>query len=73
MRKLSGGRLSDWIGAHGDSQDIDVDGPAAEARVRRPGGLCASADGTVFIKGVELYMPLRRVDGKTRAVSTWLY
>jgi len=73
VRKLERGRLSDWIGASGERWVIDMDGPASQARVQRPGGLCAAGDGTVFIKPVEFYRPLRKVDGKTLAVSTWLY
>ncbi len=65
------GRLLTIAGLGG--QNVDVDGPAAQARFSRPGGLCASPDGTVFVQPDKGGRPLRRIDAQTRTVSTWVY
>jgi len=42
--------------------------------LRLPGGLCVAGDGTVFVAPAKpRSAPLRKVDGRTRAVSTWAY
>jgi sugar lactone lactonase YvrE len=75
LRTVEGKRLADWLGAvrrFGPEQDID--GRPPEARVRRPGGLCVTRDGTVFMGPAKPRSgPVRKVDGKTREVNTWVY
>lgn len=74
LRTVDGKRLTDWLGAPGDAGDKDVNGRPPEARLRRPGALCVTGDGTVFVApAAPRSSPLRKVDGKTRAVSTWVY
>lgn len=75
LRTVDGKGLTDWLGAlspFGPKQDVD--GRPPNARVRRPGGLCVTGDGTVFIApAAPRSGPVRKVDGKTREVSTWVY
>jgi sugar lactone lactonase YvrE len=74
LRALSGTRLSDWLGKQRDKGDEDIDGPASQASLRRPGSLSVSGDGTVFVAPASpRSSPVRKVDDKTRDVSTWLY
>jgi sugar lactone lactonase YvrE len=74
LRTLNGTRLSDWLGVQGDKGDKDINGPAAQAMLRRPGRLCLSGDGTLFVSPYNpRSSPVRKIDPKTRAVSTWLY
>lgn len=74
IRALSGTRLSDWLGKQGSKGDVDIDGPASQASLRRPGWLSVSGDGTVFVAPAgPRSSPVRKVDGKSREVSTWLY
>jgi hypothetical protein len=74
LRTLNGTRLSDWLGVPGEKGDRDINGPAAQAMLRRPGRLCLSGDGTLFVSPYNpRSSPVRKVDAKTRAVSTWLY
>jgi hypothetical protein len=73
LRTLSGGRLSDWLGHPHDDWDSDVDGPAAQARIAKPGGLAVTTAGTIYIAPGPGNGLVRKVDGKTRAVSSWLY
>jgi len=74
LRALSGTRLSDWLGKQGSQGDEDINGPASQARLRRPGWLSVSGDGTLFVAPASpRSSPVRKVDGKTREVSTWLY
>jgi hypothetical protein len=68
------GRLSTFAGLGGeDILEGDVDGPAAKARIRTPDGICASPDGTVFVRPRSGGRPLRKIDSQTRTVSTWVY
>lgn len=74
LRTLNGARLSDWLGKQGSKGDKDINGPASQANLRRPGRLSVSGDGTLFVAPASpRASPLRKVDGKTREVSTWLY
>ena len=76
LRTLDGNRLTDWLGGKpGESgQDKDIDGRPPKARVRRPGGLCVSGDGTLFVApAAPRSGPVRKVDSKTREMSTWVY
>lgn len=75
MRTVDGKRLTDWLGAVSPfGPENDIDGRPPEARVRRPGGLCVTGNGTVFVAPAKpLSGPVRKVDSKTRAVSTWVY
>jgi sugar lactone lactonase YvrE len=51
----------------------DVDGPATQARLWAPHGLCSAPDGTVFVQPGKGGHPLHRIDARTRTVSTWVY
>jgi hypothetical protein len=51
----------------------DADGPAAKALIGKPGELCASADGTVFVLPRDRGRALRKIDPRNRMVSTWVY
>ena len=74
LRALSGTRLSDWLGKQGSKGEEDINGPASQASLRRPGWLSVSGDGTLFVAPASpRSSPVRKVDGKTREVSTWLY
>ncbi len=74
LRTLSGSRLSDWLGKQGSKGDEDINGPAPQASLRRPGWLSVSGNGTLFVAPASpRSSPVRKVDGKTREVSTWLY
>ena len=74
LRTLSGSRLSDWFGKQGSKGDEDINGPASQARLRRPGWLSVAGNGTLFVAPASpRSSPVRKVDGKTREVSTWLY
>jgi hypothetical protein len=74
LRTLNGTRLSDWLGVQGEKGDKDINGPASQAMLRRPGRLCLSGDGTLFVSPYNpRSSPVRKIDPKTRAVSTWLY
>ena len=74
LRTLSGGRLTDWLGVPGDRGERDINGPARGASLRRPGGLCVTGAGAVFVApAAPRSAPLRKVDGQSRAVSTWAY
>jgi len=66
--------LADWLGGVSGPQETDMDGRPPQARVRRPGGLCLAGDGTVFIAPAAPGAgPVRKVDGQTREVTTWVY
>jgi hypothetical protein len=74
LRTLNGTRLSDWLGVQGSKGDKDINGPASQAMLRRPGWLCLSGDGTLFVTPyTPRSSPVRKVDPKNHAVSTWLY
>lgn len=74
LRAFDGMRLTDWLGLQGERGEKDINGPAGVASLRRPGGLCVTGDGTVFVAPARPRSgPVRKVDGKTRAVSTWVY
>ena len=73
-RTVDGKTLTDWLGARTRSDPTDVDGRPPNARLRRPGSLCMSATGTLFVTPGSLRSgPVRRVDVKTRELSTWVY
>jgi sugar lactone lactonase YvrE len=68
------GRLLTVAGLGGvDMLGSNVDGPVSQARIREPGGLCASPEGAVFVRPNSGGRPLRKIDPQTRAVSTWAY
>jgi hypothetical protein len=72
--EVRNGLLYNFAGIGGDDMlASNADGPAATARIREPGGLCASAEGTVFIQPNAGGKPLRKIDAQTRMVSTWAY
>ncbi len=74
LRTVSGSRLSDWLGKQSSKGDEDINGPAPQASVRRPGWLSVAGDGTLFVAPAgPRSSPVRKVDWKTREVSTWLY
>lgn len=74
LRAVDGKRLSDWLGGESGPQETDMDGRPPQARVRRPGGLCLTGDGTVFIAPAAPNAgPVRKVDGKAREMTTWVY
>ena len=74
LRTLDGKRLADWLGGASGPLETDIDGRPPQARVRRPGGLCLAGDGTVFIAPAAPGAgPVRKVDGKTREMTTWVY
>lgn len=74
LRTVDGKRLTDWLGALRETRETDVDGRSPKARVRRPGALCVAGDGSVFITpAAPKSGPVRKVDSKTREVSTWVY
>ncbi|MEI6670185.1 MAG: hypothetical protein WCP29_18725 [Acidobacteriota bacterium] len=59
----------------GDEHTVgrDVDGPAAQAGISKPTSLCSAPDGTVFVRPDTGGHPLRRIDARTKKVSTWVY
>lgn len=74
LRTVDGKRLTDWLGVQGERGRSDINGLAQGASLRQPGGLCVVGDGTVFVAPAKPRSgPVRKVDGKTRAVSTWVY
>ena len=74
LRTLDGKRLADWLGGVSEPQETDIDERPPKARVRRPGGLCVTGDGTVFVApAAPRSGPVRKVTSKTREVSTWGY
>jgi sugar lactone lactonase YvrE len=74
LRTVDGKTLTDWLGARTRTDPPDVDGRPPNARLRRPGSLCMSANGTLFVTPGSLRSgSVRRVDVKTREVSTWVY
>lgn len=76
LRTLEGKRLSDWLGASpftGEAEN-NVDGRPPRARITRPSSVCVTGDGTLFIAPVvPASGPVRKVDSKTREMSTWVY
>jgi hypothetical protein len=74
LRSLHAGKLTKFLGVQGsDEVREDVDGPAATARIWGPGGFCSTADGTLFIMPYHNRRAVRKVDPKTKIVSTWVY
>ena len=75
LRTADGKRLTDWLGAVSPHESrMDIDGRRPKARLRRPGDLCVTGDGTIFVAPAGPRTgPVRKVDGKTREVSTWVY
>ena len=64
--------MTDWAGLSADGE-IDVDGAQAQARLYKPAGLCVTTAGALFVAPDSAESPLRKVDLKTRTVSTWAY
>jgi len=75
LRALHAGKLTKFMGAPNgsDSESGDIDGPAATAHIYHPNDFCASADGTLFILPYHNRRAVRKVDPKTKIVSTWVY
>jgi hypothetical protein len=74
LLRLRDGGVVHWLGTSARDPAVpEIDGPANAARLYKPGELCASGDGTVFILPRHSMRPVRKFDPKTQAVSTWIY
>jgi hypothetical protein len=75
LRALHAGKLAKFMGVPNqpDSENGDIDGPAATAHIYQPGAFCTTADGTLFILPYHNRRAVRKVDPKTKIVSTWVY
>lgn len=74
LYEVRNGLLFNVAGLGGDDTlESDVDGPAAKARIRQPGAICASADGTLFVLPRNRGRALRKIDARSRMVNTWVY
>jgi len=74
LRALHAGKLTKFMGVQGsDEHREDVDGPAATAHIWGPGGFCTTPDGTLYIMPYHNRRAVRKVDPKTKIVSTWVY
>ncbi|MBZ5526477.1 MAG: hypothetical protein LAN71_01045 [Acidobacteriia bacterium] len=75
LHEVRGGRLSKYLGVGIEHQDdwADADGPASTTNVLGSAGFCRSADGTLFLLPYHNRHAVRKVDPKTKIVSTWVY
>ncbi len=73
LRTWKDGRMATWLGSMKTEVEADINGPAPEARILRPGLIAVSSLGTVFVAPYHRGLPLRKVERGTRYVSSWLY
>jgi sugar lactone lactonase YvrE len=74
LRTVDGKRLNDWLGAFSHEAGKEIDGRPPNVRLRGPGRLCVTGDGTLIVAPSKPRSgPVRKVDGRTREASTWVY